>query len=493
MLPGADKFFGMTASVVKSGAQVKVEGHGTFEPLSSIKKASKTILKILKKSFTKPSKEAKSLFDAILTRLIGSFSAPSPIQSYCWPYVASQKDVIGIAETGSGKTLAFSVPLLAKIVISFFENRFATDMNPQILVIAPTRELAIQINNVFDSISGIFTQHTKCNRSISMCLYGGTDRSAQIRLLKENLPLIIIGTPGRLLDLADSGVLRLSSINSLVLDEADRMLDMGFEPEIRQLVSKMHGDHSRQTIMFSATWPISIQTVASRYLKADFIKISILKTSEIHGDATDSALRASSNIKQVVDVVDDMKKNHCLLDLLKKYCPKKETPRTIIFVLYKKEAVRIEELCSKHGYECVALHGDMTQPAREKAYEAFRDGTARVLIATDVAARGLDIPSVNAVINYTFPLTVEDYVHRIGRTGRAGKTGLAHTLFTAKESHLAAALVAQLKASDQTVPQELIAFGGSTKRKEHSEYGAFYREIDPSKRAKHTKFEDDSE
>ena len=167
-----------------------------------------------------------------------------------------------------------------------------------------------------------------------------------------------------------------------------------------------------------------------------------------------------------MEVVEERHKNGRIIELLKHYHTSKDS-RTILFVLYKKEAVRVEQLCQSHGYNCVALHGDMTQPAREAAYNSFKSGKASLLIATDVAARGLDIPLVTTVLNYTFPLTIEDYVHRIGRTGRAGLTGISHTLFTSNESKLAAELVAQLKASEQEVPKKLLDFGGFTKRKEH--------------------------
>lgn len=494
----------------KSELSVKCEGESTYKPFKSIKSCHRKIIKNSKGHFKVIStdsdyKKVEKYVEDVLKGLVGSFSLPSPIQAHCWPIISDNRDMIGIAETGSGKTITFVAPLLAKVVFSLYSEMISskdkrndkTVHHPNVLIIAPTRELAIQISKVIqeaiEKVKDLNVLHKCLKINLStMCIYGGTNRSDQIREYKGKNPQVLVGTPGRLIDLVNSNIINLSKIHSWVLDEADRMLDMGFEPEIRQLATAMT-NLSRQTIMFSATWPPSIQNIASRYLRPNSIRVTVFKQSEEPDHQ--NVMKASSSVKQIVDVVKEIDKNGCLLRLLKKYCHQKdtETPRIVIFVLYKKEAVRIENFCTQNGYKCVSLHGDMTQIAREKSYQSFKAGSSRILIATDVAARGLDIPSIEAVINYTFPLTIEDYIHRIGRTGRAGKLGTSHTLFTSNESHLAAALVAQLKAADQPVPEELIAFGGSTKRKTHSEYGAFYREMDASKKAKHTKFSSDEE
>ena len=445
---------------------VTAENYDGIKPVTSIKKAPRKIVKSLLRTRESTFKEeAKKL----VKLLCGSFRKPSEIQKHCWPALAAGKDIIGVAETGSGKTLAFAVPLLAKLCL-----RCDATSGVKMLVVAPTRELSIQIHSVIADAALLHSISTAC-------VYGGTPRKEQINDLSRRKPSVIIGTPGRLVDLLADNVLDLSSVGSWVLDEADRMLDMGFEPELRQLAAAM-SSADRHTVMFSATWPLSIQAMAKRYLKPDFCKVTIHK-GELN------MLKAASGVKQIVEVLDGRDKDKRIIELLRQY--HSGSTRTILFVLYKKEAVRIEQLCRKNAYACVTLHGDMSQPARESAYKLFKSGEATLLIATDVAARGLDIPSVSTVLNYTFPLTIEDYVHRVGRTGRAGMTGLSHTLFTAAESKLAAELVAQLKAAGQQVPDTLLAFGGTTRRKEHSEYGAFYREPEPGAKPKHVKFDED--
>ena len=452
---------------------VSVDSPTEIKPFKDISEVPQKLIKCLTINQKITSTKEKFIKELLLV-FLKEFLAPSEIQKYCWPALAKGYDFIGVAETGSGKTLGFMIPLLAKIAISDFR----ASTKPQLLVIAPTRELAIQIHEVI-------AQKIKMHGMNSICIYGGVPKTEQIKILEKYKPLVVIGTPGRIIDLMNDKVLNLSSIKSWVLDEADRMLDMGFEPELREMASVMK--HStRQTVMFSATWPISVQTVATRYLKKDRVMVTVSENS------TSKTLKAASSISQIVEVIDERQKDHRVIELLKEYHNSIDS-LTILFVLYKKEAARILELCRRHKFEAVCLHGDMSQKEREQAFKSFKEREYRLLIATDVAARGLDIPSVSTVINYTFPLTIEDYVHRIGRTGRAGKKGHSHTLFTSKENKLAAELVAQLKASNQPVPKELIEFGGSTKRKEHSEYGAFYKEIDTSIKSKHFKFDNEDE
>eukprot|EP01102_Stenamoeba_stenopodia_P010563 TRINITY_DN3202_c0_g1_i1.p1 TRINITY_DN3202_c0_g1~~TRINITY_DN3202_c0_g1_i1.p1 ORF type:complete len:264 (+),score=81.99 TRINITY_DN3202_c0_g1_i1:567-1358(+) len=263
------------------------------------------------------------------------------------------------------------------------------------------------------------------------------------------------------------------------------MLDMGFERDIRSIIGNI--TDKRQTLMFSATWPLEIQQLASEFLKNP-AKVTIGSPE----------LSANVSVKQIVEVMDPKFKQRKLEDLLKKY---HTNNRVIIFALYKKEAARLESTLWNKGWNVAAIHGDMSQIQRTNAINAFRDGSVPLLVATDVAARGLDIPDVEYVINHTFPLTVEDYVHRIGRTGRAGRTGVAHTFFTVMERHLAGELVGVLEGAKQPVPEELAKMAKSApqrvqKKKEHPLYGAHFKGDDEkdmafmSQKPTHIRFDD---
>ena len=291
---------------------------------------------------------------------------------------------------------------------------------------------------------------------------------------------IVIATPGRLRDFLDEGSINLSEVKYIVLDEADRMLDMGFLPDIRAIMASCHAT-ARQTAMLSATWPMSIQKLASEFL-TDPIKVTV---GSAHSEAT-----ANVRITQVVEVVEERERDGILLKLLTKH-HKSRKNRVLVFGLYKKECARLERMLQDRGWACGAVHGDKGQRDREDAVNAFKAGTAPLLIATDVAARGLDIPDVEVVINYSFPLTIEDYVHRIGRTGRAGKTGHAHTLFHVGDKAHAGELVNVLKGADQPVPEALMKFGTHTKKKVDKTYGAFFKDVDMSKKGTKTVFADD--
>lgn len=234
----------------------------------------------------------------------------------------------------------------------------------------------------------------------------------------------MIGTPGRLEDLANEGALDLSGVRIAVLDEADRMLDLGFEPAVRALLRRTSAAE-RHTAMFSATWPPAVEAVARAFLRSP-VTVRVGRPRE-----TD-APEANKRVKQLVEVCEPRDKDRRLEALLKEYHSSR-TNRVLVFALYKKEAARIERQLQARGWHCCAIHGDLSQPARTAALTAFRSGSCPLLIATDVAARGLDVPDVDVVLNYTFPLTIEDYVHRIGRTARAGRTGTAYTLFTKED------------------------------------------------------------
>lgn len=340
-----------------------------------------------------------------------NFKAPTPIQAAAWPYLLAGRDVIGVAETGSGKTMAFAVPCVRYITSLSKKSSFR---GAKAVVVSPTRELAMQSYEQITKLAGVAGLKV-------VCVYGGVPKYEQREALKT--ADIVVATPGRLNDLIQEGSADLSRVTYVVLDEADRMLDKGFEEEIRKIINTCKPLGQRQTLMFTATWPESVRALASTFMTSP-IKIAI-------GDNPTGDLRANNRIVQKVEVVDPYNKEFRLLQLLKQYqSGSKKNDRVIVFCLYKKEATRVEMFIRGKGIRVAGIHGDLSQEQRTKSLEAFKSGGTPVLVATDVAARGLDIPDVELVINCTFPLTVEDYVHRIGRTGRAGKEGLAITLFT---------------------------------------------------------------
>jgi len=358
--------------------------------------------------------------------------------------------LVGIAETGSGKTLAFLLPGIVKLFAESTTKR--RKRQPNILILSPTRELAMQSDVV-------------CNESSSetgvssVCIAGGMDRSAQNSALRKGAQ-VVVATPGRLISLLESNECDLSLTSYLVLDEADRMLDMGFEPDIKKIMSYL--PKKRQTLMFSATWPEEIRELASQYLHNP--------TKVVIGS---DDLSANTRVTQIVELIDPRGKDRKLEQLLTQY--HKDENRILIFCLYKKEAARVERNLYQRGWNVKGIHGDMAQQQRTAAFNSFKDGSVPLLVATDVASRGLDIPNVEYVINYTFPLTIEDYIHRIGRTGRANKSGIAHTLFTVNEKGKAGDLCRILKEANQKVPAELEKFGPSfKKKKEHAMYGTHY-------------------
>lgn len=399
-----------------------------------------------------------------------TFDAPTPIQAAAWPFLLDGRDVIGVAETGSGKTLAFGVPLVRSVRAQKAYTPPKTTIKA--LVVSPTRELAMQIYAQMESLIERLSLR-------AACIYGGVSKDDQRAAL--NSADIIVATPGRLNDLVEEGTIDLQFVRYLVLDEADRMLDKGFEDEIRKIMSCC-SSAERQTLMFTATWPQSVRDLAANFMREPVhITIGLNNPS--------GELRANKSITQVVEVIEPANKQTRLIQLLRKHHGQKGTEgsRILIFALYKKEAARIEGFLRSRGFSVAAIHGDMSQPARTTSLEGFRSGACPLLVATDVAARGLDIPEVQVVINLTFPLTVEDYVHRIGRTGRAGKVGLAVTLFTEHDKALAGGLIHVLKGAGQDVPENLLRFGTTVKKKGHEAYGAFYRDTGAGEKKQGTK------
>lgn len=323
--------------------------------------------------------------------LRAGYKHPTPIQDQAIPQVLKGRDIVGIANTGTGKTVAFIVPLLDKVV---------KDRGQNVLIVAPTRELAIQINQELIKFAfglSIF----------SVCAVGGMPIYRQIKDLRRRNNFVI-GTPGRLKDLAKRNCLKLDDFQSVVLDEADRMLDMGFIDDMRFLMSAMPKD--RHTLFFSATLSNDIKRIINDFLN-DPVSISV-KT----GDT------ARSVDQDVVYV-----KNKTKLDLLHDLLTKPGFDKVLIFGRTKIGVERLSESLLGRGFKVKSIHGDKNHVQRQHALRLFKDNAVGVLVATDVAARGLDIPNVSHVINYELPSTYEDYIHRIGRTGRAGKTGKALT------------------------------------------------------------------
>jgi ATP-dependent RNA helicase DBP3 len=346
--------------------------------------------------------------------------------------------------------------------------------------VSPTRELAMQ---TYEQMAGLaHLVGLEC-----VCIFGGASKDAQRAQLQH--ADIIVATPGRLKDFMSDGSADLSAAAFVVLDEADRMLDKGFEEDIKQIVSATPPREQRQTLMFTATWPDSVQMLAATFMVKP-VKLAIGSASR---ETTSGAveLQANSRITQKVEVVDPYGKEGRVLQIIKQRQQINKSDRILVFCLYKKEATRIESFLAGKGIKVAGIHGDLKQEQRTRSLEAFKSGQTPVLVATDVAARGLDIPEVKLVLNVTFPLTIEDYVHRIGRTGRAGKTGEAITFFTIQDKTLSGSLVNVLRSANQPVPEELLKFGTTVKKKVHPIYGAFFKEQDPNAKAQtKIKFDD---
>ncbi|KAM0550804.1 hypothetical protein ACHAPJ_008667 [Fusarium lateritium] len=396
-----------------------------------------------------------------------NYKTPTPIQSASWPFTLSARDVIGVAETGSGKTMAFALPCVE--AVSAIKHK-----GTKAVVVSPTRELAMQ---TYEQMANV----AKLNNLKCVCLYGGASKDDQRNLLRRGAD-IIVATPGRLKDFMSDGTVDLSQSAFVVLDEADRMLDKGFEEDIKQILGDCPPREQRQTLMFTATWPQTVQSLASSFMVSP-VKITIGSSGKETADGA-VELQANSRISQSVEVVEPSDKEFRLLQLLKEHQQgKKKDDRILVFCLYKKEATRVENFLSRKGIRVGGIHGDLRQEQRTRSLEAFKSGTTPVLVATDVAARGLDIPEVKLVINVTFPLTIEDYVHRIGRTGRAGKTGQAITFFTVQDKTHSGSLVNILRGANQPVPEDLLKFGTTVKKKAHDMYGAFFKDVDMNQKS----------
>lgn len=321
------------------------------------------------------------------------YELTTSIQDQAMPYIIEGRDVIGLANTGTGKTAAFLLPII--------EHQMGISLRPSVLIIAPTRELAQQIDEEFRDFSQGLNLY-------SALVVGGVPADRQIRDLKRR-PHFIIGTPGRLKDMMSRRYINLENVNTLVLDEADRMLDMGFLPDIRVIVGQTPKE--RQTLFFSATITPEISALVNTFLK-DPVTISV-RTSE-----------TNEHVEQdVIEARDKAHKIELLTDMLRK----SEYEKVLIFGETKFGVQRLSDHLDNNGISSIAIHGNKNQSQRARALKQFKDGRVRVMVATDVAARGLDIPNVSHVINFDTPQNYEDYIHRIGRTGRAGASGHAHT------------------------------------------------------------------
>ncbi|XP_026486982.2 uncharacterized protein LOC113394021 isoform X1 [Vanessa tameamea] len=355
---------------------------------------------------------------------------PTGIQAQGWPIALSGRDMVGIASTGSGKTLAYMLPAAVHIV---HQPRIQRGDGPIALILAPTRELAQQIQSVAQAYSA-----RGCIRNT--CLFGGSPKGPQARDLERGVE-IVIATPGRLIDFLERGTTNLRRCTYLVLDEADRMLDMGFEPQIRKIIEQIRPD--RQVLMWSATWPKEIQALAEDFL-TDYIKVNIGSLN----------LSANNNIKQIIEVCEEHEKELKLSNLLKEIASEKDN-KVIVFVETKKKVDDIARAVRRNGHKALAIHGDKSQPERDAVLTEFRNGATTILIATDVAARGLDVEDVKFVVNFDYPNSSEDYIHRIGRTGRCQQSGTAYTYFTSGDARQARALVAVLRETGQNPPAKL--------------------------------------
>jgi ATP-dependent RNA helicase RhlE len=323
------------------------------------------------------------------------YTQPTPIQEKAIPCILEGKDIFGCAQTGTGKTAAFALPLLQLLT----QNKSADRTGIKVLVLAPTRELALQINESFKS----YGQKLNIRHTV---IFGGVSQHAQTTILRKGVD-VLVATPGRLLDLMQQGHIRLNAVEYFVLDEADRMLDMGFINDIKKIISKLPA--KRQTVFFSATAPVEIKKFADTLLRNP-VSINITPVAS-----------TADLIKQSVYYVSQENKRPLLRHVLKN----DSIEHALVFTRTKHGADKVVKELNKNGIKAEAIHGNKSQNARERALKGFKDRSIRVLVATDIASRGIDVDKLTHVINFEIPEQAETYVHRIGRTGRAGESGVA--------------------------------------------------------------------
>ncbi|KAK6504985.1 RNA-dependent ATPase [Arthrobotrys musiformis] len=479
------------ATPKSNGSTAPTTANGTESPAPADSAAVSSYMKTHSIKITDPAKPDSESCDLILNfsdlpavdkSHLAPFSAyktPTPIQAASWSYLLAGKDLIGVAETGSGKTMAFAYPAVQYLCKLPKSDRNPKKSGARVVIVSPTRELAMQI---FEQVEKLTIAAGL--KDAATCIYGGVPKDPQRESLAK--ALVIVATPGRLNDFLEEGAAKISQAGYVVLDEADRMLDKGFEDAIKTILGATPATPKRQTLMFTATWPQSVRQLASTFMTKP-VRIGI-------NSPDDGDLRANTRISQSVEVLADGRvKEPRLLNIIhahQRSSPSAKNDRILVFALYKKEAARLENFLRAKGIKVGGIHGDLNQATRTSTLAEFKAGRTPVLVATDVAARGLDIPNVKLVINVTFPLTIEDYVHRIGRTGRAGELGKAVTFFTDHDKAHSGSLINVLKAAKQPVPDELMKFGTTVKKKEHSSYGAFYKDTSDAKAATKIKFDD---
>ena len=335
------------------------------------------------------------------------YNRPTPIQQQAIPVALSRKDILGCAQTGTGKTASFAIPIIQLLQA---DPIITKRKGVKALILTPTRELALQISECLDE----YARYTPVRHGV---MFGGVNQRPQVTMLQKGID-ILVATPGRLLDLMSQGFLSLDQVKYFVLDEADRMLDMGFIHDIKRILPKLPKE--KQTLFFSATMPDSIVTLASALLKNP-VKITITPESP-----------TVDAIEQIVYFVEKAEKGRLLISLLRKA----ENQSVLVFSRTKHNADRIVRVLGKAGIGSQAIHGNKSQAARQSALGNFKSGKTRVMVATDIAARGIDINELPLVINYDLPDVPETYVHRIGRTGRAGNAGTAFTFCSQEERKL---------------------------------------------------------
>ncbi|MGH7002244.1 MAG: DEAD/DEAH box helicase, partial [Stellaceae bacterium] len=333
------------------------------------------------------------------------YTIPTPIQEQAIPFVQRGRDVLGCAQTGTGKTASFVLPMIDKLAAGRARARM-----PRSLILEPTLELATQVANSFE----LYGRHHRLTMAL---LIGGESFVDQERKLDRGVD-VLIATPGRLLDLHGRGKILLSDAHILVIDEADRMLDMGFIPDVERIVGLL--PKARQTLFFSATMPPEIRILADAFL-SDAVEVSVAPPAS-----------PAATVVQSLIVIDARDKRQVLRQLI----AAEEVKNALIFCNRKRDVDILCRSLIRHGFDAAALHGDMPQPKRTETLERFKEGAVRLLVASDVAARGLDIKGMSHVFCFDVPIHAEDYVHRIGRTGRAGRAGIALTLLAHRERHL---------------------------------------------------------
>jgi superfamily II DNA/RNA helicase len=344
----------------------------------------------------------QAVFDA-------GYTNPTPIQQKAIPVVATGRDVLGCAQTGTGKTASFALPMIDKLAAGRARVRM-----PRSLILEPTRELATQVEASFE----VYGKHHRLSTAL---LIGGERFTDQERKLDRGVD-VLIATPGRLLDLFERGKILLSDVRILVIDEADRMLDMGFIPDVERIVSLL--PKNRQTLFFSATMPAEIRRLADAFLN-DPVEIAVAPPAS-----------PAATVEQAIVVVEPRDKREALRRLI----ASEEVNNALIFCNRKRDVDILYRSLTRHGFDTAALHGDMPQPKRTETLERFKNGEIRLLVASDVAARGLDIQGLSHVFNFDVPHHAEDYVHRIGRTGRAGRRGRAFMLATPEDGKAVATI-----------------------------------------------------